>query len=197
MMRPELVPTWVREIVDEIALAAELPDWLADSYTAAPRIDWQRILTPRSFGRLIGSQSACEVIVMAGSDEVDQRRVLLHLLAHWLTPVVGRTPDRVSFRHSGPFWDVLWPLYHRFGVPPEVALATEGGAFQQAWPAYERYATEAGLSVPGLVPVRRPRDPISGSWCLIYYKTANIVQSAERFAQDGRPLRFIESVWWA
>lgn len=35
MMRPELVPSWVREIVDETALAAELPDWLADSYTAA------------------------------------------------------------------------------------------------------------------------------------------------------------------
>lgn len=133
---------------------------------------------------------------MAGSDMMDQRRVLLHLLAHWLTPVVGRTPDRVSFRHSDAFWDVLWSIYQRHGVPPEVALATESGAFRQAWLAYERFAVRAGLAAPGAVAVRRPKDPISGSWCHIYYKKAQRIQTAERIASNGQVLRYIEAIWW-
>lgn len=88
------------------------------------------------------------VTVWAGPHAFDQRMVLLHELAHWLTGG-GHTPG---------FWELTWQLYLRH-LPRRYwryALASEGG-----YRAHALYAAER-LGVPGartLVERRRAQHP--------------------------------------
>ena len=70
------------------------------------------------------------VVITAGKDRRDQKLVLLHELAHWLSAV---------YEHHGPtFWDKAWQLYRRYGVPILYAKQREGTYRKGALAAYCR-----------------------------------------------------------
>lgn len=69
------------------------------------------------------------IVVTTGTDRRDQRLVLLHELAHILTPKA----------HHGPaFWDQAWSLYRRYGVPIRYAQKREYGYRKGARAGYQR-----------------------------------------------------------
>jgi len=71
-----------------------------------PVLTWRRSADAvKSSGRYYGTER--RIVVTTGRDRKDQRFVLLHELAHHLTP---------KAKHSRAFWQVAWTLYGRFGL---------------------------------------------------------------------------------
>lgn len=92
-----MTPVWVEQIVARVCDAAGVSE---------PEIVWRRSRGRQSSsGRYSSSEQ--RVTITAGKDRKDQRLVLLHELAHHLTPK----------EHHGPiFWRAAWSLYQRFGL---------------------------------------------------------------------------------
>ena len=69
----------------------------------------------------IGSDRATarhtHITMKVGSDLQDQRLVLLHELAHWLSPVIDG--------HSRGFWRRAWELYERYNIDLDYAWERE------------------------------------------------------------------------
>jgi hypothetical protein len=59
--------------------------------------------------------------VFAGTDPVDQRLVLLHEAAHWLTK--PRKGSKTAWGHTVKFWATHFALCDKYGVDLQVALA--------------------------------------------------------------------------
>lgn len=120
---------------------ARTPKWVTDLVTAVcldehraeePEVCWRRARYRLSSGSYY-KPTACRparVVVTAGRDRRDQKLVLLHELAHWLTPA--------GEHHSARFWDTAWRLYRRYRVSLRYALKHEGAYRTSAAAAYRR-----------------------------------------------------------
>ena len=127
---PEL--TWHRRSVRYRPRAPHMREWMTERPDLQARMDRQAArLAEGSSGRAWNDGS--RVHVTAGTDRTDQKLVLLHELAHWLTP---------KEHHSGRFWDTAWRLYRRYGVPIRYAKLREG--------AYRKGALVAASRRPSL-----------------------------------------------
>ena len=100
-------PAWAERIVARVCDAAGVDE---------PEVTWRRSRSSASSsGRYITAER--RLIVTAGSDRRDQRLVLLHELAHHLTP---------HQHHNDTFWKAAWRLFERFGLT-RYALKRESG----------------------------------------------------------------------
>ncbi len=108
-----------------------------------PVIDWRnthrrgtyfKFAKPKkSSGRAWNKQALVpedRIVVTAGSERLDQRVVLLHELAHILSPV--------GEHHGSHFWDVAWELYRWAKIPIRYAKTREGNYRKGALVAYSR-----------------------------------------------------------
>lgn len=78
------------------------------------KLCWRRGSNGLSSGRTFSTSR--RIVVTAGRGRTDQKLVLLHELAHILTP---------KENHSPKFWDKAWTLYQRYGVPMAYAQKRE------------------------------------------------------------------------
>ena len=117
------------------------PDLMTGERRTAPsgnpqvRVRFTRQPHEHSSGR---AWQSGRIHVTAGTDRKDQKLVLLHELAHWLTP---------KDHHSPRFWDKAWELYRRYRVPLRYARIREGNYRKGALVAANRRPRE-----------RRPTD---------------------------------------
>lgn len=90
-------PQWALRMVERVC---------ADADEDTPEVTWRRSKTNvSSSGRYKEVEN--RIVVTAGSSRTDQRMVLLHELAHHLTP---------GQHHNETFWRKAWELYLRFGL---------------------------------------------------------------------------------
>ena len=68
------------------------------------------------------------IVITAGKDRTDAKLVLLHEIAHQLTP------DRES--HGSTFWGIAWELYRHFKLPIRYCLKRERNYRKGAVVAY-------------------------------------------------------------
>ena len=131
-------PAWAERIVREVARARRRP---------APILRWRRARTRRSAGSAHSHlQENGSVSIAAGRDPVDQRLVLCHELAHWLS-----APDE---GHTQTFWSRAWKLYRRYRVPIHYALVREG-QYEGAVQAYRAQLRKSRSGATG----RNSRKP--------------------------------------
>jgi hypothetical protein len=117
-------PQWAQDLAIRVALD--------EGCDTLPELTWRRSRqATHSSGKAIFDG---RVIVTAGKERRDQKLVLLHELAHWLMP---------DDEHHGPaFWDKVWQLYRRYGVPLRYAKEREGQYRKGALAAYRRNRQE-------------------------------------------------------
>lgn len=74
------------------------------------------------------------ITIRYGSDERDQKLVILHELAHW---IASRSKRGQS--HTVIFWKKAFELYEKYGIDMDYAYNREKGYKQKATAVYERY----------------------------------------------------------
>jgi len=112
-------PKWAQDLVLRVALDEEKDD--------VPNLGWWRARKRKTWAGLRPAHAMSSgrswptknrIHVTAGTDRKDQKLVLLHELAHWLSPPT---------EHHGPtFWDTAWRLYRTYKVPLTYAKVREG-----------------------------------------------------------------------
>ena len=134
-----IAPKWAQELIITVAIdygRDKLPDvtWRRRHQPARhdSRHGYERQAGTQSSGRAwgpvmpdrIGSYAtprwdwaAGRIVVTAGTDRMDQRLVLLHELAHWLSP-----PKE---HHGSEWWALACQLYRRYKVPIRFAERRE------------------------------------------------------------------------
>jgi len=133
-------PRWAQDLAIRVALDEGRDD--------LPDLTWRRGRRHvMSSGHVKHLADGGGVTITTGRDRRDQRLVLLHEMAHWLTP---------GEYHGPVFWDKAWELYRRYGVPIRYALARERGYRRGALVAYRK----AQQVVPVAVDVGPPFPPI-------------------------------------
>ena len=119
-------PRWAQDLVLQV--------WLDEGRDELPEIVWRR----GGWRRILSAGNTWHdgqriTITAAPGNRIDQKLVLLHELAHVLTPGA----------HHGPgFWDKAWQLYRRYKVPIRYALRREQGYRKEAAVAYRRNRKE-------------------------------------------------------
>lgn len=107
-------PMWAERIVAGVCAGAGVDQ---------PELTWRRSRSNRSSsGRYVTEEK--RLVLTAGSDRKDQRLVLLHELAHHLTP---------GHSHDDTFWTAAWALFKGFGMA-RYALKREAGYKANAAP---------------------------------------------------------------
>jgi hypothetical protein len=99
-------PEWVSIIIDEVC---------ARYRVRRPRVQWWRREERWSSGHW--DRHAYKLHVTAGTDELDQRLVLLHELAHLLRDHRAKKPAH----HDVRFWRIAWDLYEHYGIADHAA----------------------------------------------------------------------------
>jgi len=148
------IPKWAQELTLQVAIDEGRDD--------LPEIIWRKRRRPRVsarakllFGsperverfrkqsdwRRVGSSGHCReglitrIVITAGTDRKDQKLVLLHELAHWLS---SRKEN-----HGPIFWDKAWELFRRYNVPIQYAKKRSGDYRKEAIAAYKRSIRKA------------------------------------------------------
>ena len=120
-------PRWAQDLVLDVAIAEGRDD--------VPGLTWRKSMYPKSYGGQWHVRGGyISVSIGARLPHQMARIVILHELAHWLTP-----DDQF---HSAAFWDTAWRLFRTYRVPPRMALANEGNYRVGARAAYKRQAAE-------------------------------------------------------
>lgn len=100
--------------------AVDLLARVVEDYGQEPiDLSWRRSKAHRTSSGLAGGRGPRTIHVTAGTERRDQRLVLLHEIAHILTPK----------EHHGPeFWRVAWELFDRYApnIPRRYILEREG-----------------------------------------------------------------------
>lgn len=109
------VPAWAQDLVAQVC---------DEAGRQPPRhVTWWRRSDPWSSGHT--SKGEGRIHVTAGTDERDQRLVVLHELAHWLSPP--------GHHHSRHFWQLTWTLYgEHMGEALPFAVARECAMWKKA-----------------------------------------------------------------
>ena len=117
-------------------ISARMKTFISSDTDRAMR--WER----QQAERIICSSGRCRtrwygtlIIITAGTDHKDQKLVLLHELAHWLSPK--------NEGHGPAFWDKTWELFRRYNVPIRYAKKREGNYRKGAIAAYKRSIRKA------------------------------------------------------
>ena len=115
-------PKWAQDLVLQVALDEgrdDVPDLTWHRARSRPGVLYGDTIADLSHTpqQSSGRASRNRIHVTAGTDRKDQKLVLLHELAHWLTP---------GEHHSARFWDKAWELYRRYKVPLRYARVREG-----------------------------------------------------------------------
>lgn len=76
-----------------------------------------------------GISKASRIIIHAGYNKLDTKLVLLHEIAHYLTPGTHHRPQ---------FWGTAWDLYRHFRLPIRYCKDREKGYRKGAMVAYKR-----------------------------------------------------------
>lgn len=164
-------PKWASDLFDQV---------LADhDATGAARLVWRRAKDQRySSGSTYMHEHDERVtdnraVVSAGSDRTNARLVLLHEIAHVLTP-----HDR---GHGREFWIMAWSLYERYAprVPRKVILASEGQYREGAL----RVAVELGIRGAKTALVKRRSTPSR------HHHQWGPVMDSHYFRSNGVPVR--------
>mgnify|MGYP001589009242 CR=1 FL=1 len=115
------------------------PEWAQDlmlnallykGFDDIPELVWRH--TKREVSSGVYSPRTKQIRIMAGSDRKDAKLVLLHEIAHFITPRKG------SIFHTGIFWDITWDLYRWAKLPIRYCLKREGHYKKGATLAYHR-----------------------------------------------------------
>ena len=149
-----VTPKWAQELTSQVAIDEGRND--------LPEIIWRKRRRPRVSARAkllfgperverfrkqsdwkrVGSSGHCRyslfgtrIVITAGTDRKDQKLVLLHELAHWLSPK--------NEGHGPAFWDKTWELFRRYNVPIRYAKKREGNYRKGAIAAYKRSIRKA------------------------------------------------------
>ena len=83
----------------------------ADHGRRAPVVQWWRSRVSSSSGHCCVGQA--RIHVTAGTDVTDQQLVLMHELAHYVTP--HRRRRGRQYHHSRRFWNKAFELYAQYG----------------------------------------------------------------------------------
>lgn len=120
------IPKWADELATQVCKdygATKPPiNWrksrayrkVSESFTTS----WGERIVPHRSARKFSSGVTypTRIGITAGTDRKDQKLVLLHELAHWLTP---------KEHHSVVFWEKAFELYRRYKVPMRYAQQRE------------------------------------------------------------------------
>lgn len=101
-------PEWVTKLIEHVVKE--------HSHRALPKLIWRKRSGFHSSGTTYTGFNK-KIIVRYGSDELDQRLVLLHELAHWISPK--------NSGHTVRFWKTAWMLYDIYGIPEKYAVDRE------------------------------------------------------------------------
>lgn len=126
-------PQWAIDLVELVAREAGQPPpaltWRRSGKTrvtyARGALVWAKPTS--SSGRFMIGEN--RIIVTAGRIKSDQKIVLLHECAHWLTP---------AHHHDSVFWDKAWELYFRHKLPIREVKRREFRYRVEAEAAYKR-----------------------------------------------------------
>jgi hypothetical protein len=119
----EKMPAWAERIVHDVCRNAKMP---------IPAVEWKHregihssgLCYPANFRNMAG-----RIIIRCGWDDNDAKLVLLHELAHHLTP---------THNHSHQFWKVAMRLYKKYRLNPEYVLSRESGYRKASVKAFEQ-----------------------------------------------------------
>jgi hypothetical protein len=109
--------------------------------TVLPVLTWRRMRKEFSSGRTWNHRSPATIVLSAGTDPQDAKRVLVHELAHWLNPSGREDVGTLSKAHSPQFYEIVRRLYRRFRIPVREAMAYEAEyypGFVARWRNYKR-----------------------------------------------------------
>lgn len=118
-----LIPRWAEDLVEQVCVDQGRTDrprveWKTVTYPGFERVAteptlWgeartilRRVRRPRSASSGVTYPAFGRIVIRAGSDLFDARLVLLHELAHWLSPA--------GEGHGRRFWRKAWELYFRY-----------------------------------------------------------------------------------
>ena len=120
-------PKWAEEIILSVCKEYNLSE---------PKVNWRRshkqkkgfytesngnnipIFKPkRYFSSGVAYTTENEISITAGSERKDQKLVLLHELAHLISPK--------EEHHGKVFWEIAWKLYRQYKVPINYAKERE------------------------------------------------------------------------
>ena len=96
----------------------------------AKTMSGKQMLKRTKTGRLVVFRG--KIRLSAGTDEIDQKLVLLHELAHWIV-VRGKATG-----HTVRFWKQAFELYERYGIDLEYAHSREKYYRKTATSVYEK-----------------------------------------------------------
>lgn len=111
-------PCWAQDLIIRVALDEGIDDLPVLIWRKSKKQIWS---TGYTFWKGI-------IRFTAGLDELDQKLVLLHELAHWITLEL----------HTNKFWDKAWELYRRYKIPIRYAKTRESSYRKGALVAYHR-----------------------------------------------------------
>lgn len=143
-------PEWAIELVKQVckdynrALPGELK-WSNTSYPLSSgttsyckTTTGKPIYHRKKTGRLIVFRG--KISMVAGTQEENQKLVLLHELAHW---IVTRSK---GMGHNNRFWHKAFELYERYGVDRMYAFDGEKNYRKQAITVFQKLYPEEGLA---------------------------------------------------
>ena len=116
-----MVPRWAHDLTIRVAID--------EGRDTLPDLTWRRSRYELSSGHTKHILCGGGVVIPAGTCRKDQKLLLLHELAHWLTP---------GEQHSAVYWDQAWRLYRRYNVPIRYAKKREGEYLKGSAAAYRR-----------------------------------------------------------
>jgi hypothetical protein len=105
--RKSKAPQWVLDLAEDVVKK--------HTHKRIPVITWRQGHGFHSSGREFGIEK--RIAITAGTDEQDQKLVVLHELAHYLCPVKAH--------HNMRFWRTAWMLYKEYDIPEEYAFKRE------------------------------------------------------------------------
>jgi predicted metal-dependent hydrolase len=115
----------------------QIPDWAVEitmdvmskySHKNPPKIVWKRRTHRTSSGTQYSYSK--KIVIRAGTDELDQKLVLLHELAHHICPKKAM--------HNMRFWRTAWILYIEYGIPEDYAFEREKNYKKKSVLAYNQ-----------------------------------------------------------
>ena len=112
-------PSWQAEILVEVGRLYNRKHY--------PKLIWRNGSRPSSSGHYYPKKK--RIVVTAGTSGKDHEQVLLHELAHWLTPR--------SRAHGRRFWQVLYRLLEHFKIRDEEYVKREFRYMKMAETVYQ------------------------------------------------------------
>lgn len=134
-------PRWAIALRDEVSIAEGI---------APPVLKWRRssLRTPGAGGTYGAEGHSVTVTVYGRPDRTEVRIVLLHEMAHAITPRSNHGPE---------FWDAAWRLYLRYRLPVRRVIDREAHYKAECIPAGRRAGVRIGAATEAKAAAKRRR----------------------------------------